>query len=181
MTVSIAELDLTLPSCRQYIIDTCSGYTNKRRRQHENYTAENFQRMFTEDRFDLGFFVVGPIDSPLAMFGLSEHDGWVCIVRYIKLDDTVWHVAAEHVFPYVFANFKHMKGVFLCGNGKRNAPLSWQRRKIDRPTTKYWSHKQDLEKFKVLPYTVLHRGVEQHVMYAGFNTDDVPPLPPYKG
>ena len=181
MTVSIIKLDVTNPTIQKYIIDTCSLHVSARRRQYENYTAENFKRMFAENRFSNGFFLVGSFDKPEAFFGLSEHDGWVVIVRYIKLNTAVLYTAVRHMFPFVLENFKHMKGVFFCSNGERTAPQAWEKRKINRATTKYWEHQEALDKFKILPYTVMYRGVEQHVLYACFQNDnDVPPLPQFK-
>lgn len=181
MTVPITKLDVTQPAIQKYIIGTCSTHVSAKRRQYENYTEENFMRMFAENRFNNGFFLVGTFEDPEAFFGLSEHEGWVVIVRYIKLKTSVLYTAVRHMFPFVLERFKEKKGVFFCSNGERTAPQAWHKRKINRATTKYWEHQEELDKFKLLPYTVLYRGVEQHVLYACFQNDqDVPPLPKFK-
>ncbi len=184
MISGVEKLDITNPDVQHFIIEACARSPIPKKHHEHNYTKENFQRQFAENRFDVGFFLVRHEGAPLSFFGLSKHkDNWLVASRLIHLQNLthnfIWGAGGLYILPFLDQEYaSKYAGVFFCMNGDTTIATAMIRRLRTQQRT---NHHHPLDSYSLLPYTVMYRGVEQTVLYKTFNqTAGVPPLTKHK-
>ena len=183
MISGVERLDITKPDVQNFIIEACATSRVAKKDLGHNYTRENFQRQFAENRFDEGFFLVRHEGVPFSLFGLSKFkNNWLVITRLIHLQtlrqNVVWGTGGMYFLPFLDQEYSNKYvGVFFCTNGARNIITVM----VGHRSRQQKINPHPLDSYSLLPYTVMHRGVEQTVLYKTFNqTAEVPPLDKYK-
>jgi hypothetical protein len=184
MKSGVEKLDVANPDIQRFVIAECKQSRVPKKDHDDNYSADNLRRQFNSNRFDEGFFVVREEEQPIAFFGLTKHYNWLVITRLIHLKDDrqnfIWGAGGRYIFPFLDETYSSKyAGVFGCMNGSKATMMSIMIRRLQ--STPQTSPRHPLDSYKMLPYTVLYRGVEQAVLYKSFiGADKVPPLERYK-